>query len=182
MKVIGIVGMPGSGKGEFSVVAIELGIPVVIMGDVIREEVKKRGLPPNDMSMGVVARNLRDEYGMAAIAKICIPVIQSQGGRVVLVDGIRGIAEIEEYSRAFPDFILIAIETTLETRFERLNKRGRSDDLTDIQELEDRDSRESSFGLKAAMDNASIRISNSGTLAEFRIMVKDTLEGITGFS
>ena len=59
MKVIGIVGMPGSGKGEFSAVADELGIPVVVMGDVIREEVKKEGLPPVDASMGVIARRLR---------------------------------------------------------------------------------------------------------------------------
>ncbi len=46
MKVIGIVGMPASGKGEASRIARDLGIPVVVMGDAIRERVKEAGLPP----------------------------------------------------------------------------------------------------------------------------------------
>ncbi|HQC34822.1 MAG TPA: AAA family ATPase, partial [Methanoculleus sp.] len=45
MKVIGIVGMPASGKGEVSRIARDLGIPVVVMGDAIREKVKEAGLP-----------------------------------------------------------------------------------------------------------------------------------------
>ena len=32
MKVIGVVGLPASGKGEFSRIAAGLGIPVVVMG------------------------------------------------------------------------------------------------------------------------------------------------------
>ena len=38
MTVIGIVGLPGSGKSEAANVAAEMGVPVVTMGDVIREE------------------------------------------------------------------------------------------------------------------------------------------------
>jgi len=182
MKVIGIVGMPGSGKGEFSVVSAELGIPVVVMGDVIREEVRKEGLPPVDASMGVVARRLREQYGMAAIAHVCIPVIESQNSPVVLIDGIRGDAEVREFADHFPDFILIAIDSPLETRFDRLKVRGRSDDLNDISELSSRDERESSFGLREAMILATIRVQNTGTLAEYRETVRSTLELIAGVS
>ena len=180
MKVIGIVGMPGSGKGEFSAVCTELGIPVVVMGDVIRAEVKKAGLPPDDSSMGTIARRLREEYGMAAIAKVCIPVIESQESGTVLVDGIRGDAEVLEFSRYFSDFTLIAIESPVETRFARLKARARSDDLTNISELTSRDTRESSFGLRAAMDLASIRVFNTGSLEEYRIRVRETLMQISG--
>ena len=87
MKVIAVVGMPGSGKGEFSAIAQDMGIPVVVMGDVIREEVKKQGLPPTDESMGIVARALREKHGMAAIAHVCVPVIMRQEADLVLVDG-----------------------------------------------------------------------------------------------
>ncbi|MDD1727529.1 MAG: flagellar hook-basal body complex protein FliE [Methanospirillum sp.] len=182
MKVIGIVGMPGSGKGEFSSISAQMGIPVVVMGDVIREEVKKEGLPPVDASMGIVARRLRETYGMAAIAHVCIPVIESQHAPVVLIDGIRGDAEVREFSGHFLDFILIAIESPLETRFTRLTIRGRSDDLQNISELTARDERESSFGLRAAMDLASIRVMNMGTLEEYRMSVRSTLEKIAGAS
>ena len=44
MKVIGFVGLPASGKTEAAKVAQELGIPIIRMGDVVREEVKRRGL------------------------------------------------------------------------------------------------------------------------------------------
>jgi dephospho-CoA kinase len=182
MKVIGIVGMPGSGKGEFSAVSDELGIPVVVMGDVIREEVRKGGLPPVDASMGIVAKRLRDHYGMAAIAHICIPVIESQNAQVVLIDGIRGDAEVREFATHFPDFILIAIDSPLETRFDRLKIRGRSDDLNDIAELSARDERESSFGLREAMNLATMRVHNIGTLNEFRQTVRSTIEQIAGAS
>ena len=180
MKVIGIVGMPGSGKGEFSAVCTELGISVVVMGDVIRAEVQKSGLPPDDSSMGIIARRLREEYGMAAIAKVCIPVIESQPTQTVLVDGIRGDAEVMEFSRYFRDFTLIAIDSPIKTRFDRLKARARSDDLTDISELSDRDARESSFGLQAAMALASIRVSNTGSLEEYRAKVRETLRQISG--
>jgi dephospho-CoA kinase len=40
MKVIGVVGLPASGKGEFSKIVKGMGIPVVVMGDVIRDAVK----------------------------------------------------------------------------------------------------------------------------------------------
>lgn len=178
MKVIGIVGMPGSGKGEFSLQASETGIPVVVMGDVIRDEVKKAGLPPVDESMGIVARSLREKYGMAAIAKVCIPVIDRLDSDLVLIDGIRGDAEVKEFASYYPDFTLIAIESSPETRLSRLSVRGRSDDLSDMGELISRDDRESSFGLKKAMELASVRISNEGNLDMFKQCVRDTLRKI----
>jgi dephospho-CoA kinase len=46
MTVIGIVGLPGSGKSEAADVAAEMGVPVVTMGDVIRAACRERGLDP----------------------------------------------------------------------------------------------------------------------------------------
>ena len=65
MRVIGVVGLPASGKGEFSRIAAGMGIPVVVMGDVIREAVRAAGLPETDRNMGSVANALRKEGGMA---------------------------------------------------------------------------------------------------------------------
>ena len=93
MKVIGIVGMPASGKGEVSRIARELGIPVVVMGDVIRERVKAAGLPVTDENLGAMSGKLRSELGMDAIARITIPLIEAEAAPVVLVDGIRGITK-----------------------------------------------------------------------------------------
>ena len=78
------------------------------------------------------------------------------------------------------NFPVIAIDSPLETRFARLKSRSRSDDLTDISELESRDDRESSFGLRTAMDLASIRVENCGSLEEYRREVQVTLTRIIG--
>jgi len=172
--------MPGSGKGEFSTVAKELGIPVVVMGDIIRKEVARLGRHPTDENMGIVARNLRKQHGMAAIAIICIPVITQQNSPIVVVDGIRGDAEVAEFSKAFSEFYLVSIDAPLQTRFLRLSERGRSDDLQDIAELVVRDDRECSFGLGKAMDLAKVRIENSGTREEFQKKVRDFLSGMMG--
>ncbi|MDD4253733.1 MAG: AAA family ATPase, partial [Methanoculleus horonobensis] len=84
MKVIGIVGMPASGKGEVSKIARDLGIPVVVMGDAIRERVKETGLPLTDANLGAVAGGLRADLGMDAIARITIPAIEATAAPVVL--------------------------------------------------------------------------------------------------
>ncbi len=94
LKVIGVVGLPASGKGEFSKIAAEMGIPVIVMGDMIRTAVPKRGLEPNDTNFGATANRLRAENGMDAIAALCIPEIKHQSAPLVLIDGIRGDAEV----------------------------------------------------------------------------------------
>jgi len=94
MKVIGVVGLPASGKGEFSKIAAAMGIPVVVMGDVIRNAVKEEGIDPSDVNLGAMANRLRAERGMDAIAYLCVPEIQRQNAPLVLIDGIRGDAEV----------------------------------------------------------------------------------------
>ena len=87
MKVIGVVGLPASGKGEFSKIAADMGIPVIVMGDMIRRAVKEAGLEPDDTNFGATANRLRAEQGMDAIAQLCIPEIKKQSAPLVLVDG-----------------------------------------------------------------------------------------------
>ncbi|HIP25737.1 MAG TPA: hypothetical protein EYG81_04690, partial [Archaeoglobus profundus] len=113
MRVIAFVGLPLSGKSTAAKVAEEMGIPVVCMGDIVREEAKKRGLALTDENLGKIANELRQKEGLDAIAKRCIPIIREKGKDVgvVVIDGIRGIAEVERFKREFgDDFILINIE------------------------------------------------------------------------
>ncbi len=42
--IVGIAGMPGAGKATFNEIAKREGFTVVVMGDEIREETKRRGL------------------------------------------------------------------------------------------------------------------------------------------
>jgi dephospho-CoA kinase len=176
MKVIGVVGLPGSGKGEFSKIASTMGIPVVVMGDVIRKTVKKAGLDPTDANLGAIANKLRAEQGMDAIAKLCIAAIQEEHAPVVLVDGIRGDAEVRVFRQHFSAFVLIGIDSSFETRLKRLGLRGRSDDVGSADALRLRDDREFRWGLKEALKQADIHIANDGGLQSYAESVRALLE------
>jgi dephospho-CoA kinase len=180
MKVIGIVGLPASGKGEFSRIAAEMGIPVVVMGDVIRAAVKEAGLSETDQNFGLIAQQLRDQYGMGAIAIRSVPFIRATGAPVALVDGIRGDAEVSIFRQEFPDFHLIGIRSEFSTRLARLSQRGRIDDVLSSEDLRRRDEREMSWGLDRALDAADQTLTNDRTIEEYAARVQTLLAELKG--
>ena len=109
MKIVGFVGMPGSGKSAAAGVAREMNIPVVVMGDVIREEAARRGLPPTDRNLGAVGNDLRSKEGPDAIATRCLAKIRATGASVVVVEGIRSRSEVERFRESADDFLLIEV-------------------------------------------------------------------------
>ncbi|WP_144904864.1 AAA family ATPase [Halobellus captivus] len=185
MKVIGTVGLPGSGKGEAAAVAREIGVPVVTMGDVIREACRERGLDPAEHH-GQMARTLREEGGPAAIAEQSLPLIQSEleTNDVVLVDGLRSGVELDRFREAFgEEFLLVSIEAPFETRAERLLERDRDDSDVDRAALREREERELGFGMGDVMADADVVVENTDTLSAFRERIRavltDNIESLT---
>jgi len=179
MKLIAFVGMPGSGKSEASTVARSMKIPVVSMGDVVREEAAKCGLPPTDENIGGIGTALRRNEGMDAISKRCVPKIRAYGGDVVVIDGTRNIEEVNYFKKQFGiDFKLVAINAPFDLRFERVKKRARSDDMTGIKDLKRRDEREKGWGLDKAMELADITIMNISSLKEFQGEIRKLLRTV----
>jgi dephospho-CoA kinase len=158
--VVGLAGMPGSGKSLVMKVAQENGYDIVIMGDVVREETQKRGLTLTPNNVGKVMLDLRSADGDSVIAKRCIPRIIDTKTQKVFVDGIRSLNEVEEFKNAFPKFTLLAIHSSPETRFKRLYHRKRSDDPADSKIFNQRDERELSVGLGNAIAMAEYVILN----------------------
>ena len=176
MRVIGTVGLAGSGKGEFAAVAERMEIPVVTMGDVIRAECRERGLDPAEHH-GEVASALREENGPTAIAEASLPHIEAALERhdTVVVDGIRSGIEVDIFEERFEDaFVLVGVEAPFELRRERIDGRGR-DNTEDGEGLAARDERELGFGLGDALDRADVTIENTGTLERFRERVTEVL-------
>ncbi len=178
MRIIAFVGYPLSGKSTATEVAREMGIPVVVMGDVLRKEAMKRGVELSDENLGKIAEELRKKEGMDAIARRCVPEIREKLKEkgVVVVDGIRGMDEVRRFRETFgDDFVLIAVECPREIRFERAERRKRSDDVGSMDELIARDEREERWGLKEAMDSADIVVENTGSVEDFREKIRQIL-------
>jgi len=180
MKIIGFVGMPGSGKSAAADVARHLKIPVVVMGDVIREEAARRNLEPTDRNLGAVGNDLREKEGPAAIAARCLEKIREMAAPMVVVEGIRSKFEVDLFRRSSNGFQLIEVFVPDEIRLARIASRGRSDDANDrdlAKAVADRDARELSWGMGEAIRAADLRIENAGGVAEFRGRVREVLEG-----
>jgi len=67
--VLGVAGMPGSGKSLVLKVAKENGYDAVVMGDVVRQEAEKKNLQPNPENIGKIMLELREKEGKDVIAK-----------------------------------------------------------------------------------------------------------------
>lgn len=176
MGIIGTVGLPGSGKGEAASVARELDIPVVTMGDVIREACRARGLDPADHH-GEVAVALREEDGPAAIADRSLERIREANtdNDTVLVDGIRSDVEVERFEEAFgSEFRLLAIKAPFDVRKERIDDRDRDNGNTES--LEERDQRELAFGMDVAIENADITIKNTSSIEAYDERIQELLQ------
>ena len=170
--------MPGSGKGVFRRTVQKMGYPVVIMGDVVREEVKRRNLKPTPENLGKTMLTLRDLDGPAVVAKQCIPKLEKATERIVVVDGVRSLAEVEEFKKHFPNFILIAIHASPKARYQRLSGRKRSDDPTNWKTFMERERRELGVGMGDVIVAADQTIVNEGTSAQLKTEIRRVMKEI----
>ena len=175
--IIGLTGMPGSGKATASELLRKMGCATVVMGDVIREETGRRTLDLTPENMGKVMLKLRAEEGPEVVAKRCIPKIETAKENVVIIDGVRSLDEVNEFRRHFQSFKLIAIHASPDTRFRRLFRRGRSDDPKNWKTFMERDLRELCIGLGSVIAMADHMVVNEGTSAGLRRSTSHILEG-----
>jgi dephospho-CoA kinase len=164
-KIIAVVGMPGAGKAIVSKAASSRGIPVLVCGDVVREETKKRGLSPTPENIGKVMLSIRQEDGPDVVAKRLIPKITSSGAPLVVVEGVRSMAEVEELRRNHT-VVIVAVHASPKTRYERLAARARSDDPKSWQEFAERDARELGVGIGNVIALAQEMLVNEKSVEE----------------
>jgi dephospho-CoA kinase len=173
--VVGLAGMPGSGKSLVVDAARELGYAIVVMGDVIREETTERGLDLTPQNVGKVMLELRAEGGNTVVASKCIPKIEGQASARVIVDGLRSLYEVDAFKEHFAKFSVAAVHASPETRFDRLFSRGRSDDPDEWEVFHERDMRELSVGLGNVIAMAEELIVNDKSAEEAKDAIKESL-------
>ncbi|MFP3909726.1 MAG: AAA family ATPase [Archaeoglobaceae archaeon] len=180
--IIAFVGLPLSGKSTAARVAQNLGFPVVVMGDIIRDEVLHRGLELTDHNAGKIATELREKEGMDAIARRCVPLIKARRESVIVIDGIRSDSEVEHFKQEFgQNFILINIQAERDERFDRSVRRERGDDIVTIEELKSRDQRELSWSMQKAIERSDLTIENNSTLDKFNEKVEEVLKRVSRY-
>jgi dephospho-CoA kinase len=173
-RLILITGMAGSGKTTLSGIIRETGLPVVTMGDVIRELARQQGIDPTPENIGQLAEDIRKE-GPDAVARRCIDMLKKGSEGLITVDGIRSLHEVEAFEGVY-DVVLVAIHASRLSRFKRLTRRGRSDDPKTWEEFKDRDKRELNFGIGDAIASSDIMIVNDDGVDSLKLSLNDLLK------
>ena len=177
ISVIAVCGMPGSGKGEFSRIMEKYNIPILSMGDLVREELSNRNLEETPGNVGTVAIDLREKFGDGILAERLIPRVESKlaDNNLIIIEGIRGVAEYDIFKNLWPNkFKILAIECDAEVRWNRIQIRGRGDDGNRAA-FNERDRREKSWGLEKLLSMSEIQIKNNYGIDAFESEVMEWL-------
>ncbi len=173
MKLVIITGMPGAGKSEVArILHEEFDVPLIVMGDVIRSEVRRRGLAPTPENTRTVMLELREIGGMGAIAISCIPLLKEIDSQIVVIEGCRSLSEVDVFREFSEDVVIICVHSSPSTRFSRIQSRGRADAPPDYATFRERDVREISVGIGGVIALADIMLVNEGLLAELQERIR----------
>ena len=179
-KIIAFTGMPWAGKTEAVIVATNIGLPVFRIGDIVWEEVEKRGVPVDSKNVGKIADEMRRKCGNDIWARKTYEKIKSSNitlGDVIVIDGIRSLDEVNYFKKIFgKDLIIIAITASDDIRRQRALNRNRIDDTNDFKEIKKRDERERKWGLPLVIENADYIIRNEDNIKSFQREVRKLLE------
>jgi len=168
MKVVSIVGMAGAGKSEVARVFQDQGFTRIRFGDVTDEEIKKRGLELTEKNERYIRELLRQEYGMAAYAKLnllSIDLALKRGD--VVIDGLYSWEEYTFLKNHYrDDFCVMAVWASPRTRYARLTRRV---------------NRRLTLEEAASRDKAELENTNKGgpiAMADFTIINESSLKDL----
>jgi len=183
--IVCLTGMPGSGKSTVAEALKKKGFDVMIMGDLVRDEVKRKNKELNDMNLGDLMLSLRKQFGPGAIAHLILNEIEKRekrgGPNNIVIDGVRSVAEVE-LLQTIGTVRLLAIHASASTRLEHLRKRGRGDSPLNEYEFDNRDRRELGVGISEAIAMSDEILSNNDLTIEelkekaFKIVQKWVIE------
>ena len=180
---LGFTGPNASGKGEAIKYLVEKHKFVCYsLSDILRSELKTRGLEINRDNLIAIGNELREKQGPAVLAKMTVEKIKNMPQAIV--DSIRNPFEIEELKNSLKDFKLIGITADIKIRYERAKKRKREgeNEIT-FEEFAAKEEKENSSQhtgqqLAKCFEMADVKIDNSGGLEELYKKIEKILKDL----
>lgn len=160
MKIFIIVGMPAAGKNIARLYAGSQDMVYYSTGDIVRAEVKMRGLEVDADTTSAVSDDLRGEDGMG-VTRLALEEILKTGADVGFLEGMRSWQEIE-LIREKAEGVVVAILAPKSLRLERVCARGRDDDSP--VNFDERDQREIGYGTAIPIVLADAYILNTASM------------------
>ena len=181
MKIICLVGMPGSGKSlARRIVRKKFKVHTITSGDIVRKELKKRKwelTPETDLK---IHKWFHTKGREIIISERTWNRIKRYKKDVVIVDGLRSVSQVkhlEKLSGTRP--IVIAITAPFKIRAERELKRRRMHGKESLAYLKNRDKQEAKDGLTQLIRKADYKIDNSGSKKELENRLVKLIKKLT---
>jgi len=144
IKVVAFVGMPGSGKGTCTTyLAEKYKFPVIHFGDMLYEEIARRGLD-NVADEQFVRVDMRRMEGPTVLAKHAArktDTLFEAGNNIVVLDGLYSWTEYKFLHEKYgDDLIMIATAASKDVRHHRiLTRKDNHRKYTSVQQIIDRE-------------------------------------------
>jgi len=165
--LIGLTGPNAAGKGAAAGYLKKRGFTYLSLSNILREELRARGLEPDREALIAIGNELREREGPGILAARILERINSEKSHII--DSIRHPAEVETL-RQRADFFLTLIDATAEARFERIKRRKREKDPTTLETFVDLEKRE-----LAGQEDVHQQLARTTVLADYVINNDGTL-------
>jgi dCMP deaminase len=177
--ILGVSGLNGAGKGEVVGYLEARSFYGYSLSDVIRDELRDRGLEETREQMIETGNAIRGQLGPGGLALRLVDRLLPD--RNYVVDSVRHPEEVAVLRARTSRFKLIWVEADEVVRLERIRERGRSGDpatreeLRRLEELELGSDDPSAQQLLAVRDLADITIENNGGLEDLHANIQEAL-------
>ncbi|MDD5417640.1 MAG: AAA family ATPase [Candidatus Nanoarchaeia archaeon] len=179
MIVLGLAGTIGAGKdavADYLVKKYEF--KKITVGDLVREETKRRGMELSRENSVEVSEDMRDKHGKTYWLEKVADRIEKEEWEKVVVSGIRLPSDDNVLHERFGDeYILILVDAKPEIRFERMKSRAREDAPKTLEEFEKQERTEwKLFKLEETFRRAKYTLDNNGDMNELKADIDDLME------
>src|SRR5579864_489526 len=123
-RLVATVGMPGAGKSEVVKFFEDQHYAKVYFGGIVLDHLKVENLEINETNEKMMREKLREIHGMAAMAKLALPKIETALRQdPVIIDGLYSWEEYLVLKEKFPTLQVVAVYAPFEVRAARLAQR-----------------------------------------------------------
>ena len=180
MKIIGITGTLGAGKGTIvDYLAKKKGFRHFSVRGYLTKEIERRGMQVNRDSMTSVANDLRAKNSPAFIIEELYKEA-SETGNYSIIESIRTPGEIDFLEKQ-GNFILLAVDADPKIRFERIKLRASATDKIDFETFVANEKREMTSNdpnkqnLGKCIERADVVLNNNGSISQLINQLNQTL-------
>ena len=177
MKVIAAVGKNGTGKDFFlEYIAKKYGIPMVSIGDIVRELAANDGLELTRENLHKTSQKYMGRFGQTFFPQQIEKKIRESGAPVYLVSGVRPLSDVQFLKQAFGEsFLLVDIVISSDDlRYARMLARGSARDGGSVEKLREFDAGEERiFHTSESEKLADLTILNDGGVDDFYAAIEE---------